>query len=97
MEIRPALADKPLVPRAVLQRLTINSLRVQTFRLARGQTIQREIGGALFKYEDRVGWARVIFGEAEGSTLLGAYTLESMGLPLDSVRRQLVPLPMTLA
>jgi len=51
----------------------------------------------LFKHEDRVGWARVIFGEAEGSTLLGAYTLESMGLPLDSVRRQLVPLPMTLA
>ena len=77
-----------------MQRLTINSLRVQTFR---GLTIQREIGGALFKYEDRVGWARVIFGEAEGSTLLGAYTLESMGLPLDSVRRQLVPLPMTLA
>ncbi len=79
--------------------LTINSLRVQTFRLANGQTIQRQIGGALFKYQDRVGWARVIFGEAEGSTLLGAYnyTLESMGLPLDSVRRQLVPLPMTLA
>ena len=39
----------------------------------------------------------MIFGEEEDSTLLGAYALESMGLSLDPVRRQLVPLPMTLA
>ena len=37
------------------------------------------------------------FGEEEDSTLLGAYTLESMGFSRDPVRRQLVPLPMTLA
>ena len=81
-----------------MPRLTINSLRVQTFRLARGLTIQREIGGALFKYQDRVGVGTVIFGfgEEEDSTLLGAYTLESMGFSRDPVRRQLVPLPMTL-
>src|SRR5437016_5139897 len=86
-----------LVPRAVLQRLGINPLKAQTFRLANGQSIERQIGGALFKYQDRVGVATVIFGEEEDSTLLGAYTLESMGLSLDPVRRQLVPLPMTLA
>jgi len=51
----------------------------------------------LFKYQDRVGVATVIFDEEGDSTLLGAYTLESMGLSLDPVRRQLVPLPMTLA
>ena len=51
----------------------------------------------LFKYRDSVGGATVIFGEEEDSTLLGAYALESMGLSLDPVRRQLVPLPMTLA
>ena len=83
MEIPPALADKPLVPRAVLQRLGINPLKAQTFRLANGQSIERQIGGALFKYQDRVGVATVIFGEEEDSTLLGAYTLESMGLSLD--------------
>ena len=86
-----------LVPRPVLQRLGINPLQAQDFRLANGQTIQRQIGGALFKYQGRVGVATVIFGEEEDSTLLGAYTLESMGLSLDPVRRQLVPLPMTLA
>jgi aspartyl protease family protein len=86
-----------IVPRAVLQRLGINPLAEQTFRLANGQTIERQIGGALFKYQDRVGVATVIFGEEADSTLLGAYSLESMGLSLDPVRRELVPLPMTLA
>src|SRR5690349_7235535 len=86
-----------LVPRPVLQRLGINPLRAQAFRLANGQSIERQIGVALFKYRDRVGGATVIFGEAEDSTLLGAYTLESMGFSLDPVRHELVPLPMTLA
>jgi clan AA aspartic protease len=86
-----------LVPRAVLQRLGISPLREQSFRLANGQAIQRQIGVALFKFQDRIGGATVIFAEEEDSTLLGAYTLESMGFSLDPVRRQLVPLPMTLA
>ncbi len=38
-----------LVPRPVLQRLGINPLKAQTFRLANGQTIERQIGGALFR------------------------------------------------
>ena len=54
-----------LGPRPVMQRLGINPLKAQTFRLANGQTIERQIGGASFKYEDRVGWATVIFGEEE--------------------------------
>jgi aspartyl protease family protein len=85
-----------MVPRPVLQRLGINPLRMQTFRLANGQSIERQIGVAMFKYRDRVGGATVIFGEQEDSSLLGAYTLESMGFSLDPIRRELVPLPMTL-
>ena len=86
-----------LVPRPVLQRLGINPLQVQTFRLANGQTIERQIGVALFKYQDRVGGATAVFAEENDSTLLGAYSLESIGFSLDPVRRVLVPLPMTLA
>ncbi len=51
----------------------------------------------MFKYQDRVGGATVLFAEEDDSTLLGAYALESMGFQLDPVRRELVPLPMTLA
>ena len=86
-----------MVPRSVLQRLGISPLTIQSFRLANGQAIERQIGVALFKYQGRVGGATVIFGEIDDGTLLGAFTLESMGLSLDPVRRELVPLPMTLA
>ena len=48
-------APHSLVPRPVLQRLGINPLKAQTFRLANGQTIERQIGGARFRYQDRVG------------------------------------------
>jgi hypothetical protein len=39
----------------------------------------------------------VIFGEPEDSNLLGAFTLEALGLALDPLRRELHPLPMILA
>ena len=57
----------------------------------------RRKGGALFKYEDRIGVADVIFGERDDSNLLGALTLEALGLSLNPLKRELSPLPMILA
>ena len=51
----------------------------------------------MFRYGERVGVADVIFGEEGDSTLLGAFTLEALGLSLDPLRRELKPLPMLLA
>jgi hypothetical protein len=68
----------------------------QEFRLANGEKIVRKKGGALFKYGDRIGGADVIFGEEGDSVLLGAFTLEALGLSLDPLRRELKPLPMML-
>ena len=52
--------------------------------------------GALFKYGDQVGVADVIFGEEGDNNLLGAFTLEALGLALDPLRRELKPIPMIL-
>jgi hypothetical protein len=52
-------------------------------------------GKAYFEYEDQVGAAPVVFGD-EDVFLLGATTLEALGLILDPIRRQLKPLPMLL-
>jgi len=86
-----------VVPRPILQRLGIEPVSEQDFRLASGQTIRRQTAGALFNYRDKVGVAAVIFGNEGDSTLLGAHTLEALGLALDPIRRELVPLPMMLA
>jgi len=86
-----------VVPSEVLNRLGIRPLVAQEFRLADGTKITRQKGGAFFKHGDRVGVADVIFGEEGDSVLLGAFTLEALGLVLDPLRRELRPLPMILA
>lgn len=85
-----------VVPAPILERLGILPLSEQEFRLADGSRIVRRKGGAMFKYHDRVGVADVIFGEEGDSQLLGAFTLESLGLALDPLRRELRELPMIL-
>lgn len=86
-----------VVPTAILERLGIKPIIEQQFRLAHGSKILRQKGGALFRYGERVGFADVIFGEEGDSRLLGAFTLEALGLSLDPLRRELKPLPMVLA
>ncbi|MFQ5914487.1 MAG: aspartyl protease family protein [Nitrospinota bacterium] len=86
-----------VVPTPILEKLGIRPLAEHQFRLADGSRIARKKGGALFKYEGRIGVADVIFGEEGDSVLLGAFTLEALGLSLDPLRRELKPLPMLLA
>jgi len=86
-----------VVPTRVLRRLGIKPLSTAVFRLADGSKIRRRKGVALFRYGKRVGGADVIFGEPADSLLLGALTLEALGLSLDPLRRELRPMPMILA
>jgi clan AA aspartic protease len=86
-----------VVPSPILDKLGIKPLAKQEYRLADGSKIVRNKGIALFKYGERIGGADVIFGEEGDSVLLGAFTLEALGLSLDPLRRELTPLPMLIA
>ena len=86
-----------VVPAQVLETLGLKPLSEHEFRLADGTKIVRKKGIALFKYGDKIGGADVIFGEEGDSVLLGAFTLEALGLALDPLKRELRPLPMILA
>jgi predicted aspartyl protease len=86
-----------VVPRTILRKLNIEPFMTQQFRLANGERITRDKGVALFRYDDRAGGADVVFGEEGDSVLLGALTLEALGLSLDPLRRELKPLPLLLA
>jgi predicted aspartyl protease len=86
-----------VVPAAILDELGVQPIKVEDFRLADGSKISRRKGVALFRFKDLIGGADVIFGEPGDSNLLGAFTLEALGLALDPLRRELHPLPMILA
>ena len=85
-----------VVSASTLERLGIEPLDEQVFRLADGTKVVRRKGVAVFRYGDRIGGADVIFGEGGDTNLMGATTLESLGLVLDPLKRELRPLPMVL-
>jgi len=85
-----------VLPRPVLEELGIQPLTTETFFPADGKKIQREKGGAVFRYAGKVGVADVLFGEEGDSNLLGATTIESLSMSLDPIRRELTPMALPL-
>jgi aspartyl protease family protein len=86
-----------LVPAETLKRIGIRPHRSIEFALADGSAIMRKVGDAYFELNGVGGAAPVIFGEPGDEPLLGATTLESLGLVLDPFKRRLVPMRMLLA
>ncbi len=79
------------VPRAVLEELGIPKQFRRAFRMANGQTIERDVGFALFQWNGHMGSAQVVFAEPEDTFLLGVTALETMGLAVDSTTHSLKP------
>jgi clan AA aspartic protease len=90
-------ATLSVVSRTVLRRLGIRPHSKRSFILANGESIERQVGNADFFFQGQQGASPVIFGKRGDSDLLGTVTLESLGLILDPIRRELKPLPMMLA
>lgn len=80
----------------MLEELNIKSYKEITFSLADGTHIHRKVGDAYFEYNGNGGAAPVIFGEPGDQPLLGATTLESLGLALNPFTRELYPMRMLL-
>lgn len=85
-----------LIQRSVLEELGIEPHGSKTFHLANGESVTRQIGDALFRFEGETAASRVIFGEAGDADLFGSVSLESLGYMVDPLQRILKPLPMVL-
>ena len=85
-----------LVPAATLASLGIRPHRRVDFTRADGRKITRQVGDAYFELAGEGGAAPVIFGQKGDEPLLGATTLESLGLVLDPFTRRLLPMRMLL-
>jgi len=85
-----------LVPAPTLRKLGVRPHREVDFSLGDGTTIKRRVGDAYFELKGEGGASPVIFGEEGDKPLLGATTLESIGLVLDPFKRRLIPTRMLL-
>ncbi|MBS1947161.1 MAG: aspartyl protease family protein [Bacteroidetes bacterium] len=86
-----------LVPGKSLDELGIEPYKVVEFSLADGTEISRKVGDAYFEYGGEGGSVPVIYGEPEDAALLGATTLEALGLVLNPFTRTLHPMRMLMA
>lgn len=78
-----------VVPREILEELEVKPLGKREFRIFGGRVIEREVSGALIKYEDRYAVVPVAFGEERDTAVIGATALESLGYQVDPVTKQL--------
>ncbi len=86
-----------LVPGKTLDKIAIEPYKEMSFSLADGTSIKRKVSTAYFEYENEGGAAQVIYGEEGDTPLLGATTLEALGLVLNPFTRTLHPMRMLLA
>jgi clan AA aspartic protease len=86
-----------VVPADVLAQLGIAPLDEETFGLADGTKRTYPVGEAFFELGQKRATSKVVFGPAGVTPLLGALTLESMGLMVNPVTRELLPMQLFLA
>ena len=86
-----------LVPGKILDALEIEPYKEMSFSLADGTILKRKVCSAYFEFEGEGGPAPVVYGEEGDEPLLGATTLESLGLVLNPFTRMLHPMRMLMA
>ena len=86
-----------LLPRRTWQRLGLKPKRKEAFQLADGSTVERQVSECLIRYGRAEAHSPVILGEpGDDEPLLGAVTLETLGLMLDPFSRRLRPMRLVL-
>ena len=86
-----------MLPRSLLISLGITPRSRRQFQLGDGSRVVWEFGDAVFIVDRYQAPSPVIFGEENCPRLLGAVTLEAMGVGVDPVIRKLIPIEGLLA
>ena len=81
------------LPRPLLDALGVTPHTRDSFLLADGRRVKRDIGRTWIRIGGNVEMTLVVFADPAGPALLGAYALEGLRLAADPVARRLVPVP----
>ncbi len=85
-----------VVPGSIARKLALAKLEREEFTLADGTRHAYDVGEAFFELDDRRGTSKVVFGPANVTPLLGALTLESLGLMVNPITREVSPMRLFL-
>ena len=74
-----------------LEGLGARATRRMQFRTIEGHIIERDLAPVFVRVNGAVGGDTVVMAEPEDMEVLGAHTLESLGLAVDPVQKKLIP------
>lgn len=77
--------------RARLEALGIRPTGKMQFRTIDGRILERDVAPVFVRSDGHVGGDTVVVAESGDAEVLGAHTLESLGLAADPVQKRLIP------
>ena len=89
-------ATYTVLPEKVWRSIRLKPLREHEFTLADGTVVKRKVSECYISLPQGEAHTPVVLGEADDCALLGAVTLEMLGLVLNPFKRTLQPMRMLL-
>jgi predicted aspartyl protease len=86
-----------VLPEATWRALRLRGEREVEFILADGTPINRSVSECRFEIRGAAATSPVVLGEKHDGPLLGAVTLETLGLMLNPLTREILPMRMALS
>jgi len=84
-------ATNTALPAPLRSSLGVTPYTRTVFELADGRDIELEVGRTWVRVDGQQEFTQVVFSAADAEPILGAITLEEMGLAVDPVSRRLLP------
>lgn len=84
------------ISKARLEPLGVQKVRRLQFRTIEGHTVERDLAAVFLSAGDYTGGDNVVVAESGDLEVLGAHSLESLGLAVDPVHKKLIPLVVAL-
>jgi len=85
-----------VLPADAARRAGIKPVRTERVRFADGRTARWRVGEARLRVNGRSTATWILFGKSGTQALLGAYTLEGLGLQVNPRTRKLSPMPVVI-
>jgi predicted aspartyl protease len=84
------------ISKARLEPLGVQRVRRLQFKTIEGHTVERDLAAVFLSANGYTGGDNVVIAEPGDLEVLGAHSLESLGLAVDPVHKKLVPLVVAL-
>ena len=84
------------ISKARLEPMGVQKVRRLQFRTIEGHTIERDLAAVFLSTDGYSGGDNVVVAESGDLEVLGAHSLESLGLAVDPVHKKLIPLVVAL-